>query len=148
MKRYRWWLQKVLAFVRPRLVAALGNTVLLGLSGEPLSELKSRGPLRLSGFAGYATVHPSYLLRLPDEAQTFVPEALARPDYIYRLPGANVAVFVDGPVHDHAVIADRDAEAEDRLFDKGWDVVRFPYDADWDAVVAQFKRYFGPGVGV
>jgi len=68
VKRYRWWLQKELAFVRPRLVVALGNTALLGLTGEPLSVLKSRGPLRLSGFAGYATVHPAYLLRLPDEA--------------------------------------------------------------------------------
>jgi len=68
VKRYRWWLQKELAFVGPRLVVALGNTALLGLTGEPLSVLKSRGPLRLSTFPGYATVHPSYLLRLPDEA--------------------------------------------------------------------------------
>jgi uracil-DNA glycosylase len=68
VKRYRWWLQKELAFVRPQLVVALGNTALLGLTGEPLSVMKARGPLPLSGFPGYATVHPSYLLRLPDEA--------------------------------------------------------------------------------
>ncbi len=68
VKRYRWWLHKELAFVRPRLVVALGNTALLGLTGEPLSVLKARGPLPLAGFPGYATVHPSYLLRLPDEA--------------------------------------------------------------------------------
>jgi superfamily II DNA/RNA helicase/tRNA A-37 threonylcarbamoyl transferase component Bud32/very-short-patch-repair endonuclease len=85
-------------------------------------------------------------LRLPDEAQTFVPEALARPDYIYRLPGVNVAVFVDGPIHDYESVADRDAEAEDRLLDRGWEVVRFPHDADWSAIAEQFKRYFGPGV--
>ncbi|WP_344975517.1 protein kinase domain-containing protein [Streptosporangium fragile] len=87
-------------------------------------------------------------LRLPDEAQTFVTEALARPDYVYRLPGVNVAVFVDGPVHDHAAVAERDAEAEERLFDKGWDVVRFPYDGDWATVAEQFKRYFGSGAGI
>ncbi len=87
-------------------------------------------------------------LRLPDEAQPFVPEALARPDYVYRLPGVNVAVFVDGPVHQHAQVAERDVEAEDRLLDTGWDVVRFPHDADWAAIAEQFKRYFGPGVGV
>ena len=68
VKRYRWWLQKELAFVGPRLVVALGNTALLGLTGEPLSVMKSRGPLALGGHAGFATVHPSYLLRLPDEA--------------------------------------------------------------------------------
>lgn len=67
VKRYRWWLHKELAFVRPHLVVALGNTALLALTGEPLSVLKSRGPLSLAGFTGYATVHPSYLLRLPDE---------------------------------------------------------------------------------
>ncbi|EHY91209.1 helicase family protein with metal-binding cysteine cluster [Saccharomonospora azurea NA-128] len=86
-------------------------------------------------------------LRLPDEAQTFVSEALARPDYVYRLRGVNVAVFVDGPVHEYPVIAERDREAEDRLLDKGWDVVRFPHDGDWEAIADQFQRYFGPGVG-
>lgn len=84
-------------------------------------------------------------LRLPDEAQTFIGDAVARPDYIYRLPGVNVAVFVDGPLHDDAVIAERDAEAEDRLVDKGWDIVRFPHDADWATIAGQFQRYFGPG---
>ena len=82
-------------------------------------------------------------LRLPDEAQTFVTEALARPDFVYRLPGVNVAVFVDGPVHDHPAVAERDREAEERLLDRGWDVVRFPHDADWSEIVNRFKRYFG-----
>ncbi|MFD4254522.1 protein kinase [Amycolatopsis thermoflava] len=86
-------------------------------------------------------------LRLPDETQTFIPEALARPDLVYRMKGANVAVFVDGPVHDHEFVAQRDAEAEDRLLDRGWDVVRFRYDEDWSAVAERFKQYFGPAVG-
>jgi DNA polymerase len=68
VKRYRWWLEKELALVRPKLVVALGGTALLGLTGQPLSVMRSRGPLSLAGFRGYATVHPSYLLRLPDEA--------------------------------------------------------------------------------
>ncbi|WP_425424290.1 protein kinase domain-containing protein [Streptomyces chattanoogensis] len=84
-------------------------------------------------------------LRLPDEAQHLVTEALARPDYVYRLPGVNVAVFVDGPVHGHEAVAERDADAEDRLLDAGWDVVRFPHDGDWPAIAQQFQRYFGPG---
>jgi DNA polymerase len=68
VKRYRWWLQRELAFVRPKLVVAMGGTALLGLTGKPLSVLKSRGPITFDGMPGYATVHPSYLLRLPDEA--------------------------------------------------------------------------------
>ncbi|WP_245975531.1 protein kinase domain-containing protein [Amycolatopsis palatopharyngis] len=87
-------------------------------------------------------------LRLPDEAQTFLPEALARPDFVYRLPGASVAVFVDGPMHEYPSVAERDVEAEDRLLDKGWDVVRFPHDGDWAGIAKNFERYFGPGVGV
>jgi len=30
--------------------------------------MKMRGPMQFDGFPGYATVHPSYLLRLPDAA--------------------------------------------------------------------------------
>ena len=68
VKRYRWWLQRELCFVRPKLVVAMGGTALLGLTGKPLSVLRSRGPIAFDGLPGYATVHPSYLLRLPDEA--------------------------------------------------------------------------------
>jgi len=66
VKRYRWWLLKELELVRPRFVVALGGTALLGLTGKPLSVMKARGPMQLDGFPGYATVHPSYLLLLPD----------------------------------------------------------------------------------
>lgn len=84
-------------------------------------------------------------LRLPDEPQVLVREALAKPDFVYRLPGANVAVFVDGPVHDYPRIAERDRDAEQRLFDAGWDVVRFPHDGDWAAIATRYARYFGSG---
>ncbi|RAO31420.1 Non-specific serine/threonine protein kinase [Micromonospora noduli] len=82
-------------------------------------------------------------LRLPDEAQTLVTEALAQPDYVYRLPGATVAVFVDGPVHEYEAVAQRDRDAEERLRDAGWDVIRFPHDADWAAIAAENRYCFG-----
>jgi len=82
-------------------------------------------------------------LRMPDEAQTYVADAQARPDFVYRLPGVPVAVFVDGPVHEHDSIKERDRQAEQRLDQQGWDVVRFPHDADWDAIVAETPSYFG-----
>ncbi|MCW5735011.1 MAG: UdgX family uracil-DNA binding protein [Enhydrobacter sp.] len=68
VKRYRWWLLKELELVRPHFVVALGGTALLGLTGKPLSVMKKRGPMKFGAFSGYATVHPSYLLRLPDPA--------------------------------------------------------------------------------
>ncbi len=86
-------------------------------------------------------------LRLPDRAQIFVDEALARPDFVYFRSGGNVAVFVDGRVHEHSYVAQRDRDAEERLFDKGWDVVRFPHDANWSAIAERHERYFGPVTG-
>ena len=82
--------------------------------------------------------------RLPDEVQPFIAEAQAKPDLVYQLPGVRLAVFVDGaaPEPDGSY---RDAEAEERLVDKGWDVERFPYDGDWADIIARNQRYFGLG---
>jgi DNA polymerase len=57
--------------VRPQLVVALGATAARALGGRELSVMRERGrPLRLrDGMAGLITVHPSYLLRLPDPAE-------------------------------------------------------------------------------
>lgn len=82
--------------------------------------------------------------RLPDRAQVNVTEARARPDLVYDLPSGPVAVFVDGPIHDNATQAERDAEAEDRLIDIGWSVIRVRHDDDWATVVAKFPSVFGP----
>ncbi len=65
---YRWWLFKELDFVAPRLIVALGATALFALTGKDLPLLRSRGEMQLANRRGYVTVHPSYLLRLPDEA--------------------------------------------------------------------------------
>jgi DNA polymerase len=46
----------------------LGATAAQSLSGRPVSVLKQRGPAAFRGRAGFITVHPSFLLRLPDEA--------------------------------------------------------------------------------
>ena len=63
---YRWWLKKELDLVGPRLVVALGATAVLALVGKPLPVGANRGETRIDNRRGYITVHPSYLLRLPD----------------------------------------------------------------------------------
>ncbi len=83
--------------------------------------------------------------RLPDDAQRTVTEALARPDFVYRLSGTAVAVFVDGPHHDGAVQQQRDGAAAERLDDLGWSVVRIRYDEDWSAAARQREWVFGSG---
>ncbi|WP_030674142.1 protein kinase domain-containing protein [Streptomyces cellulosae] len=78
--------------------------------------------------------------RLPDEVDAFVDTAGARPDLVFRLDGASLAVFVDLP--GHPADSTRDVEAGYRLEEAGWDVVRFPTDADWDAIVDHNSGYF------
>jgi DNA polymerase len=67
VKRYRWWLMKELDFVAPKLVVALGGTAAAALAGKAVAVTKARGKADFDGRAGFITVHPSYLLRIPDE---------------------------------------------------------------------------------
>ncbi|MDB5510897.1 MAG: uracil-DNA glycosylase [Enterovirga sp.] len=68
VSHYRWWLMRELELIEPRLVVALGGTAVLALTGKSVPITRARGPTELlEHFAGYITVHPSYLLRLPDE---------------------------------------------------------------------------------
>jgi DNA polymerase len=66
VKHYRWWLDQELTQVHPKLVVALGATAVLALAGKPLAISRFRGPADFHGRRGFITVHPSYLLRMPD----------------------------------------------------------------------------------
>lgn len=66
----RWWLDQERDLLKPGLIVALGGTAALAVFGKAMPIMKSRGrPLPLEGGTrGLITVHPSYLLRIPDEA--------------------------------------------------------------------------------
>ena len=49
-------------------MVALGATAALALEGRAIPVLANRGPHAFPGHPGYITVHPSSLLRAPDEA--------------------------------------------------------------------------------
>lgn len=62
------WLQREIALIEPTLIIALGATALNGLMGRGATISGMRGHRHELGKAMLAaTVHPSYLLRLPDE---------------------------------------------------------------------------------
>ncbi|WP_420391353.1 UdgX family uracil-DNA binding protein [Acuticoccus sp.] len=65
----RFWLAQERALVTPRMTVALGATAARALAGRTLTISRVRGePLEWpDGSQGFVTVHPSYLLRLPDE---------------------------------------------------------------------------------
>jgi DNA polymerase len=65
-----WWVENELRLLEPRFAVALGATAARALTGHDVTIAKTRGklmPLR-DGVEGYITVHPSFLLRLPDAA--------------------------------------------------------------------------------
>ncbi len=65
----RYWLEQELGFLKPKLTIALGATAVRSLTGKSASVLSVRGQVLGSPMAGpvFVTVHPSFLLRLPDE---------------------------------------------------------------------------------
>ncbi|MCR0983980.1 UdgX family uracil-DNA binding protein [Roseomonas populi] len=67
---YRPFLQREIGFVQPRLIVTLGATALRAVSGRAMPVTKVRSSLLRDpeGRPFYPTVHPSYLLRLPDPA--------------------------------------------------------------------------------
>ena len=69
IKACRPWYERELAAIKPELVVALGATAAQSVFGKVTAINKSRGRLIEldGGTRALVTVHPSYLLRLPDE---------------------------------------------------------------------------------
>jgi DNA polymerase len=65
----KWWLDHERKIVKPKLVVALGATAGRAVFGRTVAVTKERGrPVKLpDGAIGFQTVHPSFMLRLPDE---------------------------------------------------------------------------------
>lgn len=67
----RWWLDKERALVQPKLIVTLGGSALRGVMGKSMSVTSMRGAVHelAGGTKLVATIHPSFLLRLPDRAR-------------------------------------------------------------------------------
>ena len=70
VERCRWWLDRELALIRPKLLVALGGTAARALTGKDvkITQMRGRTVHLRDGMSVLFTVHPSYLLRLPDAA--------------------------------------------------------------------------------
>jgi uracil-DNA glycosylase family protein len=66
----KWWIERELAVLKPELVVALGGTAGRAIFGRPVKVLSERGKISDDprGFRLLLTVHPSMILRIPDEA--------------------------------------------------------------------------------
>jgi DNA polymerase len=67
----RPWLEAEIEIVRPSILVALGSTAVQSLAGSELKVMRDRGrffPHPLAG-ALFMTIHPSALLRIPDDGE-------------------------------------------------------------------------------
>ena len=71
IKACRWWVDQERRIVRPQRIILLGTTAIHSLTGKAQSLVSVRDRLLDvgDGATARATVHPSYLLRLPDRDQ-------------------------------------------------------------------------------
>lgn len=67
----KWWLDQELDLIKPALTVALGATAARALAGRPIAIGKARGHMidLRPGLLGLVTIHPSFLLRMPDPDQ-------------------------------------------------------------------------------
>ena len=64
----RWWLTREVETIQPDLIVALGATAARSLTGKTIAIGANRGKIlqSIEGVPVLVTIHPSYLLRLPD----------------------------------------------------------------------------------
>ncbi|CAM4070756.1 UdgX family uracil-DNA binding protein [Palleronia rufa] len=78
----RWWLEAERRLVRPRLILGMGATAALSLTGRGDGIMKRRGTFEAAGDGTpvLLTLHPSYLLRVPNAAAKAAAERDFRAD--------------------------------------------------------------------
>ena len=66
----RWWIEQETLLIKPKLTVALGATAARSLFGKVMAIGKERGRPHIlpGGGEAWITVHPSFLLRMPDRA--------------------------------------------------------------------------------
>jgi DNA polymerase len=67
-----WWLRSEIALVKPKLIIAMGASAARATTGNGKVILRRRGTIEIGtdGIPVFLTVHPSHILRLPDNDRT------------------------------------------------------------------------------
>ena len=68
--RCKWWLDHERAIVRPAAIVALGATAARSLFGRTvtIAAMRAQAHRLADGTPAFVTIHPSYLLRIEEEA--------------------------------------------------------------------------------
>jgi superfamily II DNA/RNA helicase/very-short-patch-repair endonuclease len=133
--------------IRDLLIALAGGTVSAVAGSAPPDEhlnlLRQRCDSELE--RSFLDLLAAQRRRLPSHSQKLVANAQVRPDFLYA--EHQVAVFIDGPIHDQPDIQVDDADATTRLEDAGYEVIRLRYGEDWQATLDEYPSVFGPNGG-
>jgi len=80
----RWWLKLELDLIKPKIMVAMGATALAALTETKhrLTDIRGQAMRMPNGRLLFVTVHPSYLLRLPDERDRAEQLALFQRDMV------------------------------------------------------------------
>lgn len=67
----RWWLTQEIKNVQPKLIVAMGSTALFSLTGQKdrLEDIRGQTIAMQDKRTLFVTVHPSYILRIPDSGK-------------------------------------------------------------------------------
>ncbi|HET6979842.1 MAG TPA: DEAD/DEAH box helicase [Pyrinomonadaceae bacterium] len=79
--------------------------------------------------------------RLPSHAQQLIENCKTRPDFLFE--EFQTAIYVDGPHHTFPERQARDTLQMEQMEDRGYTVIRFNYQEDWDKVISRYPNIFG-----
>ncbi len=131
------------ALIRDELASiAAGNSKPAGGAGsreDRYSELRSQCDSKLE--ERWLELIYKLGLHLPSHAQKLVDGYHARPDFSYL--DFSALIFIDGPPHDEPAQEAKDKVITEDLQDKGFTVIRFHHQADWDALFRRHQDIFG-----
>lgn len=80
-------------------------------------------------------------LRLPSKAQAYIEVCKTKPDFLYEKE--HLAIYIDGPHHDHPDRHKRDNFQTDCMEDNGYIVIRFGFRDDWLKIIEKYPSIFG-----
>ena len=78
--------------------------------------------------------------RLPSHAQRLIENCKTRPDFLFE--ELQTAIYVDGPHHAFPERQARDTLQMEQMEDRGYTVIRFDYQEDWDKVISRYPNIF------
>ena len=78
---------------------------------------------------------------LPSKVQPLIEVCSTRPDFLYE--DNQAAIYIDGPHHLYPERQARDKTQTECMEDRGYTVIRFGIEDDWDRIIAQFPYVFG-----